>query len=54
MPEMAHTGEYHGNIMFIGCLDDFFVAHGTARLDHATGSGAGEYVKAVPEREKRV
>ena len=27
MPEVAHIGKYHGDIMFIGSGDDFFVPH---------------------------
>ena len=54
MPEVAHTGKYHGDIVFVCRFDDFAVAHGTTRLDDGTYSRFSSSIHAVAEGEKGV
>ena len=54
MTEMAGAGNDHGDTMFVGGGDNFFVAHRAAGLDDGFGAGFGEYVDAVTEGEEGV
>src|SRR5699024_9054037 len=39
MTEVTHTRKYHGHAGFVGCGNDFFIAHGTAGLDYSGDAG---------------
>jgi hypothetical protein len=52
--EVAGAGKDHGQAMFVGGGDDFLVAHRTARLDDRFGTGRGQHVDAIAEREEGV
>ena len=54
MPEMAHTGKDHGHIVFVGCSDDFFIAHGATGLDYRTNPCLVRGIDAVTEGEEGV
>jgi hypothetical protein len=54
VPEVTGAGKDHGQAMFVGGGDDFFVAHRTARLDDGLGTGFGQHVDAIAEREEGI
>ncbi len=54
MPEVAGSGEHHGEAFAIGGVDHFLVAHRAAGLDHRRGARRRGGEKAVGEREERV
>jgi len=54
VPEMSHAGEYHGNTMLIGGLDDFLVPDAAARLDDGGYAGFGRRIDTVPEGKKGI
>lgn len=54
MTEVTGTGHDHGQTVFVSRCDDLFVTHRTARLDDGLGTGFGQNVHAVTEREESV
>ena len=54
MPKMPHAGEDHGKTSFIGCGNNFIVAHRTARLDYCRCSCFSSGKQTVREREEGV
>ena len=54
MPEMAHTGEDHGEAGSVGRRDHIGVAHRAARLDHRGRPGLGDHLQPVGEGEERI
>ena len=52
MPEVPHPREQHGEPLFVGGGDDFFVAHGSAGLDDAGGAGFGGLQQTIGEGEE--
>ena len=38
MLEMADAGESHGDVVFVGCLNNFRIANGAAGLDYGAYS----------------
>lgn len=39
VPKVAHAGEDHGDVVFVGGGNDFLVAHGAAGLNHRGDTG---------------
>src|SRR6478609_8368879 len=54
MPKMTDAGKDHRHLAFIGGSDYFFIAHRTARLNRAAGTGIGRGKKPIRKWEKRV
>src|SRR5712692_3799923 len=54
MFEMSYAGEDHRETVLVGGSDNFFVAHGTTRLDHSRDSMLRGFVNAVAKREKGI
>ena len=54
MTEVAGAGEHHGQTMFVGSSDDFLVAHRSPRLYDGLGTGRGQHIDAVTEREEGI
>src|SRR5699024_1828008 len=52
--EVAHAGEDHGHVVFVGGRDHFLVADRTAGLDHCRHAGRGGGVDAITEREEGI
>ena len=44
MSKVPHAGEDHGNAVFVGGSDDFFVLDRTAGLDDRFGAAFGGFV----------
>src|SRR5215472_7661305 len=54
MPEVAHSGEYHGDPAFVGGSDHFGVTHTAPRLDHRDGAVVGNHIESVAKRKKGI
>jgi len=54
VPEVAHAGEDHGHLAFVGGGDDFVVADAAPGLDDGGGTGVGRSEEAVGEGEEGV
>ena len=54
MREVAGTGQVQSNAGFLRCRDDFFVADGSAGLDHGLNAGVEKHLQAIGEREEGV
>ncbi len=54
MFEMPYAGENHGDAVLIGSRDDFFIAHGAARLNHCRNSMLCGFVNTITKREEGV
>ena len=52
--KMPHAGEDHGDAMFVGGGDDFFVFDRAAGLDNRLGAAVGGFIEAVAEWIKSV
>src|SRR5690606_15652331 len=52
MTEMTHPGKHHRHTMLIRRCDHFFIAHGTARLNHRCNTYFRGIINTVTEREK--
>ena len=51
---MTHAGEYHGNAVFVGGIDDFLISNGSAWLNNALNAGLGSSINTVAEREEGI
>ena len=54
MPEVAHSGEQHGEAGLVGGGDHFVVADRAAGLDHRGRAGFGRREQPVGEGEEGV
>ena len=54
MAEMTGTGKDHGQTMLISGGNHFLVTHRATRLDDGLGTGRGQHVDAIAEREEGI
>src|SRR5438105_284373 len=54
VPEVAHSGEKHGELRFVGSGDHFLVADRAAGLNHGGCAGFGSRQESVGEGEEGV
>jgi len=54
VPEMTHAGKDHGDIVFIGGVNDLLVPHRSPRLDHRRDAHLGGTVETIAKREEGV
>jgi hypothetical protein len=52
--KVALRGEVHGDSGSFSCLDNFFIADATTRLNHGPNASIQQHLKSVCEREKRI
>ena len=54
MPEMAHAGEHHGQLLFAAIGDGVIVADGSTRLNKRLDSGGMGNFYAIVKRKKGI
>lgn len=54
MFEMPYAREDHCKVVFVGCRDDFLIAHGAAGLDYGGDAVSRGFVNAIAEGEEGV
>jgi hypothetical protein len=52
--EVTHAGQHHRDVVLVGGVDDFLVAHRTARMNHRGDAGRSRRIDAVAERKEGV
>ena len=54
MPEMPRPRQRHHNSLLICGINDFLIAHRSARLDYGSRTRRDHYIQPITEREKRI
>jgi hypothetical protein len=54
MPDVAHSGEDHGQTSRISSGDHFVIPHRSARLNDCCGARFSGSQQAIGKREKRI
>src|SRR5438874_12366363 len=54
VPEMAHTGKYHGDAPFVGRGDHLLVANAAARLNDCDRAVVADDIEAVAKGKERI
>src|SRR5262245_10812795 len=54
VPEVPDAGKNHRHAVFVGCSDDFEIAHRPARLNHCLDAVLRGDVDAIAEREEGI